>query len=181
MNHTMRQLKAAPRFRPCPTCGVMVEHGGGCNMMFHNDCRTRWCFVCLRVGTCSDFHCKASAEGQEGETLSSGDLPVQQASQTQVKACLSAVARAEAIHAVHVDHSKPMVKIRVCFNGGSKDVCLNDEHTVGDLRHMCSGTEHAGMELKARFPGALPLTDDSLSLKAAGLLNAVVIACPQRT
>lgn len=178
MDHTMRRLKAAPCIRPCPTCGVMVEHGGGCNMMYHNTCSTRWCFVCLRIGTCSDYHCKASAEGQEGETLRSADAVVQDESQSQVEVSLRSVPIAEAVHAVYVDHSKPVVKIRVCFNDGSKEVCLNEEHTIGDLRHMCSGTDHANIELKARFPGALPLTDDGLSLKAAGLLNAVVIARP---
>merc|ERR1711865_669591 len=65
VNRTVRQLAAAPCFRLCPTCGVMVEHGGGCNMMYHDACRTRWCFVCLRVGTCSDFNCKAPEAGSD--------------------------------------------------------------------------------------------------------------------
>mmetsp|Transcript_24359 Transcript_24359/g.39771 ORF Transcript_24359/g.39771 Transcript_24359/m.39771 type:complete len:419 (-) Transcript_24359:98-1354(-) len=54
-----RRLALGPRFRPCPQCGVMVEHIGGCNMVYHESCRTRWCFVCRRVGTCSDFDCRS--------------------------------------------------------------------------------------------------------------------------
>mmetsp|Transcript_57543 Transcript_57543/g.124414 ORF Transcript_57543/g.124414 Transcript_57543/m.124414 type:complete len:344 (+) Transcript_57543:3-1034(+) len=56
---TTRRLASAPRFRPCPTCGAMVEHWGGCNMVYHESCRTAWCFVCRSVGTCSDYDCKA--------------------------------------------------------------------------------------------------------------------------
>lgn len=56
---TRRRLMSTPRFRPCPQCGVMVEHTGGCNMVYHDTCRTRWCFICRRVGTCQDFDCKA--------------------------------------------------------------------------------------------------------------------------
>ncbi|CAE7448265.1 pho2B [Symbiodinium pilosum] len=56
---TRRRLMGAPRFRPCPQCGAMVEHVGGCNMVYHDSCRTRWCFICRRVGTCQDFDCKA--------------------------------------------------------------------------------------------------------------------------
>lgn len=166
VNRTRLQVEAAPRFRPCPTCGVMVEHDGGCNIMYHSTCGTSWCFVCQRVGTCGHFHCKAPAKKQDSETPASADVSVQ----------------AKAAAAVHVDHSKPVVKIRVCFDDGRRELCLNDDHTVGDLRHLCSvGAEPAGgVELKARFPGALPLTDDSISVRAAGLLNTVVIARPLR-
>jgi hypothetical protein len=48
------------------------------------------------------------------------------------------------------------------------------------LRRLCSRSSgHPVLELKARFPGASPLTDDSISLRTAGFLNAVVIACPR--
>eukprot|EP00929_Paragymnodinium_shiwhaense_P087715 TRINITY_DN4784_c1_g1_i1.p1 TRINITY_DN4784_c1_g1~~TRINITY_DN4784_c1_g1_i1.p1 ORF type:complete len:577 (-),score=91.01 TRINITY_DN4784_c1_g1_i1:118-1848(-) len=60
---TRRRLANAPRFRPCPTCSVMVEHVDGCNMVFHEACRTRWCFACRRIGTCSDFECRAPGSG----------------------------------------------------------------------------------------------------------------------
>jgi len=29
-------------------------------MLYHASCGTRWCFVCRRVGTCSDFDCRAT-------------------------------------------------------------------------------------------------------------------------
>lgn len=72
--NTKRRLAAAPRFRPCPRCGVMVEHGGGCNMVYHASCGTRWCFVCRRAGTCSDFDCRAGAidRAPSSRTPSSG-------------------------------------------------------------------------------------------------------------
>jgi len=60
---TSRRLASAPRFRPCPQCSAMVEHGGGCNMVYHESCRTRWCFICRRVGTCQDYDCKAPTSG----------------------------------------------------------------------------------------------------------------------
>lgn len=65
---TRRRLMSAPRFRPCPQCGVMVEHSGGCNMIYHDTCRTRWCFICRRVGTCQDFDCKAPTGGSQPPT-----------------------------------------------------------------------------------------------------------------
>lgn len=60
---TNRRLARTPRFRPCPQCGAMVEHIGGCNMVYHDSCRTRWCFICRKVGTCQDFDCKAPSSG----------------------------------------------------------------------------------------------------------------------
>lgn len=60
---TVRRLALTPRFRPCPDCGVMVEHVGGCNMVYHESCRARWCFVCRRLGTCSDFDCRSPESG----------------------------------------------------------------------------------------------------------------------
>lgn len=63
---TRQRLAAVPRFRICPGCGAMAEHDGGCNMVLHSDCGTRWCFICLRVGTCSDYDCRASPGGEVG-------------------------------------------------------------------------------------------------------------------
>lgn len=60
---TKQLLNRGPRFRPCPMCGVMVEHVGGCNMIYHEPCRTRWCFACRRIGTCNDFECRAPGSG----------------------------------------------------------------------------------------------------------------------
>lgn len=55
---TVQRLREGPRFQSCPKCGVMVEHDGGCNMVFHASCKTRWCFVCCSVGVCSDYDCR---------------------------------------------------------------------------------------------------------------------------
>jgi len=53
------RIASGPKVQPCPTCGVMVEHNGGCNMMYHTSCRTKWCFICLGVGFCSDYRCRS--------------------------------------------------------------------------------------------------------------------------
>lgn len=60
---TKRRLAVGPRFRPCPGCGAMVEHLGGCNIVYHEACRTRWCFACRRIGSCSDFDCQGPSSG----------------------------------------------------------------------------------------------------------------------
>eukprot|EP00747_Dinoflagellata_sp_TGD_P180767 gnl/TRDRNA2_/TRDRNA2_33794_c0_seq1.p1 gnl/TRDRNA2_/TRDRNA2_33794_c0~~gnl/TRDRNA2_/TRDRNA2_33794_c0_seq1.p1 ORF type:complete len:715 (+),score=92.32 gnl/TRDRNA2_/TRDRNA2_33794_c0_seq1:35-2146(+) len=60
---TRRRLTRGPRFRPCPQCHVMVERTDGCNMVYHDMCRTRWCFICRRIGTCSDYDCRAPSSG----------------------------------------------------------------------------------------------------------------------
>lgn len=57
-SRTRRRLASGPRFRPCPGCSAMVEHDGGCNMVYHDSCRTHWCFICRRIGSCSDFDCR---------------------------------------------------------------------------------------------------------------------------
>merc|ERR1719221_1741206 len=41
----------------------MVEHAGGCNIVYHESCRTRWCFACRRIGTCTDFDCRSPGSG----------------------------------------------------------------------------------------------------------------------
>jgi len=32
-------------------------------MVYHDSCRTRWCFACRRVGTCTDFECIGPGSG----------------------------------------------------------------------------------------------------------------------
>jgi len=61
------RIKSLPCFRPCPKCGVMAEHDGGCNMVYHDSCQTKWCFICLSVGTCSDYQCCSVNSPQASE------------------------------------------------------------------------------------------------------------------
>jgi len=70
-----RRLASGPRFRPCPQCGAMVEHVGGCNMVYHDSCRTRWCFACRRIGTCTDFDCRAPGSGPPTPRLRAAPAP----------------------------------------------------------------------------------------------------------
>mmetsp|Transcript_182190 Transcript_182190/g.443361 ORF Transcript_182190/g.443361 Transcript_182190/m.443361 type:complete len:290 (+) Transcript_182190:51-920(+) len=62
---TLSLLEAAPRCRACPGCGVMVERDGGCNMVYHPLCKTRWCFACGGMG-CQDFDCRGSSARPSG-------------------------------------------------------------------------------------------------------------------
>lgn len=80
---------------------------------------------------------------------------------------------------VAVDDSKPKTKIQVQFHDGSRKAQeFNQDHTVGDLRNFCS--QCAGgvpMTIMGGFPPK-PLTDDSATLKDAGLLGAAVRVRP---
>jgi len=76
---------------------------------------------------------------------------------------------------IQVDASKPTTKIQIRFHTGEKKAQeFNEEQTVGDLRLFCSQcVGNAPVTLNAGFPPK-PVTDDSLTLKAAGLLRELV-------
>jgi len=89
MYKTQRRLRHGPRIRPCPGCGVMVERTDGCNMVYHSACRTRWCFACRSVGTCTDNHCRTPASGSS-TPRSSRSTPVPgspRSAQERAEAC----------------------------------------------------------------------------------------------
>merc|ERR1712113_453176 len=31
--------------------------------VYHESCRTRWCFICRRIGSCADFDCRTPGSG----------------------------------------------------------------------------------------------------------------------
>merc|ERR1712135_150016 len=74
---------------------------------------------------------------------------------------------------VEVDASKPKTKIQIRFQDGSRKAQeFNEESTVGDLRSYCSQVVGGGpMTVKGGYPPK-DITDDSLTLKAAGLCGA---------
>lgn len=80
---------------------------------------------------------------------------------------------------VSVDSSKPTTKIQIRFHDGSRKAQeFNQDQTVGDLRLFCS--QCAGgvnMTVKGGFPPKA-LTDDSQTLKDAGLCGAAVTVMP---
>lgn len=79
---------------------------------------------------------------------------------------------------VAVDDAKPKTKIQIRFHDGSKKAQeFNEEQTVGDLRNFCKQVTGQAMTIKGGFPPK-PLTDDSQSLKAAGLCGAAVTVMP---
>ncbi|CAK9004598.1 unnamed protein product, partial [Durusdinium trenchii] len=81
--------------------------------------------------------------------------------------------------AAEVDASKAKTKIQIRFHDGTRKAQeFNEDHTVGDLRAFCAqcvGGE--AMTIMGGFPPK-PITDDSLTLKDAGLLNAAVTVKP---
>mmetsp|Transcript_31545 Transcript_31545/g.57328 ORF Transcript_31545/g.57328 Transcript_31545/m.57328 type:complete len:246 (+) Transcript_31545:72-809(+) len=80
---------------------------------------------------------------------------------------------------VVVDPAKPKGKIQIRFHDGSRKAQeFNEDHTVGDLRNFCAQCVGGqAMAIMGGFPPK-PVTDDSLTLKAAGLLNAAVTVKP---
>jgi len=80
---------------------------------------------------------------------------------------------------VNVDPSKPKAKIQIRFHNGDKKAQeFNEDHTVGDLRNFCQQCAggHA-MTIMGGFPPK-PVTDDSQTLKDAGLMGAAVTVKP---
>ena len=52
-----RNMKV-PSIRACPECGSFIEHKRGCKHMTCKDCKTKFCFVCLRKKEDdSGWHC----------------------------------------------------------------------------------------------------------------------------
>jgi len=79
---------------------------------------------------------------------------------------------------VTVDESKPKTKVQIRFHDGSKKAQdFNQDHTVGDLRNFCQQVTGVPMSVKGGFPPK-PLTDDSQTLKDAGLCGAAVTVAP---
>jgi UBX domain-containing protein 1 len=80
---------------------------------------------------------------------------------------------------VEVQEGKPKTKVQIRFHDGSRKAQeFNEDHTVGDLRNFCS--QCAGgkaMTIMGGFPPK-PLTDDSATLKDAGICGAAVTARP---
>lgn len=90
----------------------------------------------------------------------------------------SATVQADA-GSITVEDSKPKTKIQIRFHDGSRKAQeFNEDHTVGDLRSFCvQCVGGQAMTIMGGFPPK-PLTDDKLTLKEAGLLNAAVTVKP---
>jgi len=80
---------------------------------------------------------------------------------------------------VQVDESKPKTKVQIRFHDGQKKAQeFNQEQTVGDLRRFCEQCVGGqAMAIKGGFPPK-PITDDSMTLKDAGLCGAAVTVMP---
>jgi len=80
---------------------------------------------------------------------------------------------------VVVDASKPKGKIQIRFHDGQKKAQeFNEDHTLRDLRNFCQQCVGGqAMTIMGGFPPK-PLTDDSVTLKAAGLMGAAVTTRP---
>jgi len=80
---------------------------------------------------------------------------------------------------IEVDPSKPKTKIQIRFhNGERKAQEFNEAHTVGDLRRFCQQCVGGqAMTIMGGFPPK-PVTDDSLTLKDAGLAGSAITVKP---
>uniref|UniRef100_A0A7S3TU47 NSFL1 cofactor p47 n=1 Tax=Strombidinopsis acuminata TaxID=141414 RepID=A0A7S3TU47_9SPIT len=104
----------------------------------------------------------------EGQTLSSGSSSAVAAAPVQADQA-----------SITVDPSKPKAKVQIRFHDGQKKAQeFNEDHTVGDLRNFCqAAVGDQAMTIMGGFPPK-PITDDSLTLKDAGLLGSAVTARP---
>uniref|UniRef100_A0A7S1WWS1 SEP domain-containing protein n=1 Tax=Alexandrium catenella TaxID=2925 RepID=A0A7S1WWS1_ALECA len=102
----------------------------------------------------------------EGNTLSSGGASSSAAVSTDAGK-------------IEVDASKPKFKIQIRFHNGEKKAQeFNEGHTVGDLRAFCQQCVGGqAMTIMGGFPPK-PVTDDSQTLKDAGLAGAAVTVKP---
>ncbi|KAJ3336393.1 hypothetical protein HDU93_002918 [Gonapodya sp. JEL0774] len=76
-----------------------------------------------------------------------------------------------------VDESQPTTSVQIRLADGTRLVAkFNHTHTIGDLRRFVrsSRPESRSWALQTTFP-VKELTEDTLTIKAAGLLNAVVV------
>lgn len=79
--------------------------------------------------------------------------------------------------AIKVDPSKPQTRIKIRFRDGQHKVQdFMEDHTVGDLRRHVQ--HYVGGVPMAIFFGSSALTDDSITIKAAGLSCALVSVRP---
>ncbi|KAJ3232744.1 hypothetical protein HDU77_000792 [Chytriomyces hyalinus] len=79
--------------------------------------------------------------------------------------------------AISVDPNTPTTSIQIRLADGTRLVArMNHTHTVGDLRSFiqASRTGQGAFAIMTTFPNR-DLTEDGVSLKEAGLLNAVVV------
>ena len=89
----------------------------------------------------------------------------------------------EASNALKVDPNQPTTSIQIRLNDGSRLVLkLNQSHTVADLRRyvVIARPEYATQTfaLMSTFPNK-ELTDDSASVKDAGLLGSALLLRPK--
>ncbi|KAI9594076.1 hypothetical protein BDF19DRAFT_414791 [Syncephalis fuscata] len=78
---------------------------------------------------------------------------------------------------VGVDESEPVTTLQIRLADGTRLVSkFNHTHTIGDIRRFINAAriDNRNYILQTTFPPK-SLTDDSISIKDAGLLNAVVV------
>jgi len=108
-----------------------------------------------------------------GQTLSSGASSSQQPPQPSGPSGIKPGGEWEG-----PDESKPVTSIQVRLHDGSRMVArFNYSHTVRDIRRFIAASRPdfpVSYSLMTAFPSR-PLSDDSETIEAAGLVNAVII------
>lgn len=116
---------------------------------------------------------KRGEDYSESSALAGGVKPRAAAAPARIE---NAVAGGDG--SVAVDAAKPTTKIQIRFHDGSRKAQeFNQDHTVGDLRSFCAQVTGVPMTVKGGYPPR-PLTEDSQTLKDAGLCGAAVTVAP---
>lgn len=169
----------APNFQTCPRCGVMVERDGGCNMMRHCEggCGAEWCWICQRVGTCSDFMCAAKV-GNTPHTVEAHNTTCSTsggAASSERASCAVQTSNG----GLEVDAALPTTEVRITLhNGQRRQLTANESHTVGDLCDFCSLLAGGiSMDILCAYPPQV-IADKNMTLRTAGILNSSLRARP---
>jgi len=113
-----------------------------------------------------------------GNVLGSIAPAVASATQASSSAGSPALSEADAQKKVNVDSSKPMTTLQVRLSSGGRLVVkMNESNTISDLRRyirLVKPEAPVNFSLHTTFPNK-ELTDDSASLKDAGVLGAAIL------
>lgn len=158
--------------------GPLRPPGDPLNKKFLDEIARGICPEELKKGPDEDVHVsvvdKRGEEYKAAEAIGSATAARKPAAPAKIENAIASQSDGQ----VTVDASKPTTKIQIRFHDGSKKAQeFNEDHTVGDLRALCSQITGKPMTVKGGFPPR-PVTDDSQTLKVAGLCGAAVTVAP---
>jgi len=140
-------------------------------------CGAEWCWICYRVGTCSDYNCRAKNDEYRHPTNEDTTTRLNRKSPDSAPGGSAPCTMGPPARAFEVDHSLPITKIRLTLHDGQRrELLANEDHTVGDVCDYCSLL--AGGVPTIILSGFPPraLGESGKTLREAGVLNSAVIA-----